>query len=355
MITSTSSTLAGSTRCDGAPVIFVREIRAGRREPFDRRGPPTRYGPRETLPRQRGRPRRGHHVAPARRACVRPSRVRHVRRRRDGARSPGPGHGGVARRARLRRRRSRGRRHPRRGLRAAEHDRRARRRDVAVFGPATACDSGRTSSPRRRCTPFERVTVTSPLRTMFDLACTLDHDEAVVAVDALAHRYRLDPRQLLAYPAARANPRGGRRIAAVVADADARAESRPETLARLLMRRAGLTPTPQLPVYDDVGRLRRSPGLRVGGLQARRASTRATTTASTRSVAPRRLSHRRLRIVRLVDPPDDLGRRVPEPGRVRPAHPGCRRRPPARAGDPVPVITGASFTLACGIKWTRRS
>jgi hypothetical protein len=102
-------------------------------------------------------------------------------------------------------------------------------------------------------TLFDGVTVTSPLRTMFDLACTLDHDEAVVAVDALAHRYRLDPGKLLVYPAARDNPRGGRRIAAVVADADARAESRPETLARLLMRRAGLTPTPQLQVYDAWG------------------------------------------------------------------------------------------------------
>lgn len=101
--------------------------------------------------------------------------------------------------------------------------------------------------------PFEGVTVTSPWRTMFDLACTLDHDEAVVAVDALAHLYRLDPGRLLAYPAARANPRGGRRVPAVVADADARAESRPETLARLLLRRAGLTPTPQLPVYDARG------------------------------------------------------------------------------------------------------
>ena len=101
--------------------------------------------------------------------------------------------------------------------------------------------------------PFEGVTVTSPLRTMFDLACTLGHDEAVVAVDALARRYRLDPGQLLAYPAARDNPRGSRRIDAVVADADARAESRPETLARLILRRPGLTQTPQLRVYDAWG------------------------------------------------------------------------------------------------------
>ena len=101
--------------------------------------------------------------------------------------------------------------------------------------------------------PLEGVLVTSPLRTMFDLACTLPHDEAVVAVDALARLYRLDPRQLLAYPAARDNPRGVLSIPAVVADADPRAESRPETLARLIMQRAGLTPTPQLPVYDEHG------------------------------------------------------------------------------------------------------
>ncbi|MEJ2865277.1 hypothetical protein [Actinomycetospora flava] len=101
--------------------------------------------------------------------------------------------------------------------------------------------------------PLDGVLVTSPLRTMFDLACTLPHDEAVVAVDALARLYRLDPRQLLAYPAARDNPRGVLSIPAVVADADPRAESRPETLARLIMHRAGLTPTPQLPVYDEHG------------------------------------------------------------------------------------------------------
>ncbi|GLZ45398.1 hypothetical protein Acsp06_15830 [Actinomycetospora sp. NBRC 106375] len=101
--------------------------------------------------------------------------------------------------------------------------------------------------------PFDGVTVTSPRRTMFDLACTVDHDEAVAVVDGLGRRFRIAPESLLSYPAARDNPRGGRRLAAVVADADTRAESRPETLARLTMRRAGLTPTPQLEVRDIWG------------------------------------------------------------------------------------------------------
>lgn len=99
----------------------------------------------------------------------------------------------------------------------------------------------------------EGVSVTSPLRTAYDLARALDHDDAVVAVDALAHAHRLDVGALLTYPAGRDNPRWSLRVPRVVADADARAESPPETRARLLMRRGGLTPVPQLPVYDEVG------------------------------------------------------------------------------------------------------
>lgn len=100
---------------------------------------------------------------------------------------------------------------------------------------------------------YEGVSVTSPARTVFDLARNLAHDDAVVAVDAIAHAHRLDVEGLLTYPAARTNPRGSLRLPAVVADADARAESPPETRARLLMRRAGLAPVPQLEVYDDLG------------------------------------------------------------------------------------------------------
>lgn len=99
----------------------------------------------------------------------------------------------------------------------------------------------------------EGLLVTSPLRTAFDLARSLAHDDAVVAVDALAQAHDLEVDELLTYPARRENPRGTLQLPAVVADADARAESPPETRARLLMHRAGLTPVPQLEVYDDLG------------------------------------------------------------------------------------------------------
>ncbi|GAA4905999.1 hypothetical protein EV188_102128 [Actinomycetospora succinea] len=95
--------------------------------------------------------------------------------------------------------------------------------------------------------------VTSPLRTAFDLARRRDHVEAVVAVDALAHRHELDVAALASYPALRDNPRGARRLPRVIADADARAESPPETRLRLVLHAAGLAPEPQLQVRDDWG------------------------------------------------------------------------------------------------------
>ncbi|GAA4874515.1 type IV toxin-antitoxin system AbiEi family antitoxin [Actinomycetospora straminea] len=100
------------------------------------------------------------------------------------------------------------------------------------------------------------VRVTSPRRTALDLASRAEHLDGVIAVDALAHAFRFDPDELLDHPVLRDNPRGRRRLVAVVADADARAESPPETRLRLLLRGApGIAePTPQLVVVDDRGR-----------------------------------------------------------------------------------------------------
>lgn len=99
------------------------------------------------------------------------------------------------------------------------------------------------------------VGVTSPVRTALDLASRGDHVEGVVAVDALAHEFGFHPDELLEHPVLRDNPRGRRRLEAVVADADARAESPPETRTRLLLRgAAGIPePVPQLVVCDDRG------------------------------------------------------------------------------------------------------
>jgi hypothetical protein len=100
------------------------------------------------------------------------------------------------------------------------------------------------------------VAVTSPVRTALDLASRADHVEGVIAVDALAHACGFHLDELLDHPVLRDNPRGRRRLVAVVADADARAESPPETRTRLLLRgAAGIPePTPQLVVCDDRGR-----------------------------------------------------------------------------------------------------
>ena len=92
-------------------------------------------------------------------------------------------------------------------------------------------------------------------------------------------RYRLDPEQLLDLPGPAGQPAGrpadrgrrrGRRRPGRVAAGDPRP-------APHAPRRAD--PDSAAPGLRRVGRLRRSPGLRVGGLQARRSSTRATTTA----------------------------------------------------------------------------
>jgi len=99
------------------------------------------------------------------------------------------------------------------------------------------------------------VLVTRPVRTALDLASRLPFVEAVVAVDALAHTWDFDPSALLSYPGRRANPRGSLRLPEVVAAADARAESPPETRTRLVLAHAGLArPELQHEVHDDRGR-----------------------------------------------------------------------------------------------------
>ena len=101
------------------------------------------------------------------------------------------------------------------------------------------------------------IGVTSPVRTALDLASRADHVDGVVALDALAHAFGFHPDELLDHPVPRDNPRGRLRVVAVVGDADARAESPPETRLRLVLRSAPdiPDPTPQLVVVDDRGAL----------------------------------------------------------------------------------------------------
>lgn len=95
---------------------------------------------------------------------------------------------------------------------------------------------------------------TSPARTAWDLSRRLPLEEAVVALDALSRVGRFEPAQLLQRRAAQPGARGCRRLDEVVALADPRAESPPESRLRLAMWRAGLPhPEVQYPVIDEYG------------------------------------------------------------------------------------------------------
>lgn len=101
-------------------------------------------------------------------------------------------------------------------------------------------------------TTVDGVGVTTPLRTAFDLGRRLDPVEAVVAVDALARRWRFAPDLLLNFAVRYPRTRGVDRLADVLAVADARSGSPPETRLRLVLARAGLPrPEVQHPVLDD--------------------------------------------------------------------------------------------------------
>jgi very-short-patch-repair endonuclease len=97
--------------------------------------------------------------------------------------------------------------------------------------------------------------VTSPVRTAWDLGRRLAPTEAVVAVDALAHRHCFEPAVLLESRRNRPHSPGSRRLEEVVRLADRRAESPMETRLRLLLGRHGLpAPDVQHRVCDGWGR-----------------------------------------------------------------------------------------------------
>jgi very-short-patch-repair endonuclease len=96
--------------------------------------------------------------------------------------------------------------------------------------------------------------VTSAARTAWDLCRRLPLGEGVVAADALCRAGRFDPAVMLARRAAEPGARGCRRLDDVVALADPRAESPPETRLRLQLLRGGLpVPEVQYEVLDEYG------------------------------------------------------------------------------------------------------
>lgn len=103
-------------------------------------------------------------------------------------------------------------------------------------------------------TAVDGVTVTTPLRTAWDLARWLPTVEAVVAVDALARVGGFEPRALLRIQQRYPRARWRRRVPGVIDLSDPRAESPMETRSRLVLVLRGLPPPElQYEVYDSDG------------------------------------------------------------------------------------------------------
>lgn len=98
--------------------------------------------------------------------------------------------------------------------------------------------------------------VTSPARTVLDLARSLPFEQAVVVADSALHLGLTTIDELHAALASAASRRGVRAAARVVAFADGRSESVGESRSRVLIAQAGLpAPETQFEVRDQNGRL----------------------------------------------------------------------------------------------------
>ena len=99
-----------------------------------------------------------------------------------------------------------------------------------------------------------RLPVTSPLRTVFDLARRLPLVEAVVAVDLALHAKLVGRDGLSAYTDAHAGARGITRARRVIDLAEADAESPMESRLRMVLVLARLPrPAVQVPLFNDRG------------------------------------------------------------------------------------------------------
>lgn len=120
-----------------------------------------------------------------------------------------------------------------------------KRRDGYVLRPTRALDDHRA---RRYGVP-----VTSPARTVVDLARTLPTLDAVVVADSALRQRLVTPSELNDVLAECRGWRGVRRASEVLPFADARAESALESVSRVAMHRHGL-PMPRMQVV--IGRAR---------------------------------------------------------------------------------------------------
>jgi hypothetical protein len=102
--------------------------------------------------------------------------------------------------------------------------------------------------PADHVSDYLGLPVTTPARTVVDLARTLDFQAGVVAADSAMHRRLTNKAELRTVIAALPQRRGIVRAAEVVEFADMEAESPLESIARIVFRDCGL-PTPELQVW----------------------------------------------------------------------------------------------------------
>ena len=101
-----------------------------------------------------------------------------------------------------------------------------------------------------------KLPVTTRVRTAFDLGRYLPRDEAVVRLDALMHNQVFSIEDVLLLAKRHRGARGLKSLRRVLPLVDGGAASPQETRLRLLFIDAGLpTPTTQIPVVDERGRL----------------------------------------------------------------------------------------------------
>jgi hypothetical protein len=113
--------------------------------------------------------------------------------------------------------------------------------------------------PPEHVTNMARLLVTTPARTVVDLARTLGFGEGVVAADSALYRKLVAKTELTSVLAACTRMPGVRRAAEVIEFADHRAESPLESIARVAFSDCGLPP-PELQVWlggmaEPIGRV----------------------------------------------------------------------------------------------------
>jgi len=113
--------------------------------------------------------------------------------------------------------------------------------------------------PPEQITSVVGLRVTTPGRTVVDLARTLEFRAGVVAADSALHKRLVTKPELQAVLGTCSQWRGARRAAEVIAFADVRAESPLESIARVAFSGCGLPP-PELQVWlggtiEPIGRV----------------------------------------------------------------------------------------------------